>query len=195
MHLSYYDVTRTAFNYNTTTLWFLAKEELHNLGLKELDDAFFFSVPTSFFVMNDEIPRKLRDLVTEAEGCLKSNFLTGASACIRKVVYELAVLEGATGENYEDRIKSLKAKRPDVEGSYFDTLLSVQQVTSDKVHENSYDGWDAKHIKLLLTTLHETLNELYVLPSLKKENRRKVLELKETILGSKSLPDSKQPKG
>ena len=40
-----------------------------------LDDAMFYSVPTSFFVLDERVPRVLRDLLTEAEGCLKSNFL------------------------------------------------------------------------------------------------------------------------
>ena len=92
--------------------------------------------------------------MTEAEGCLKSNFLTGASACARKMVYELAIIEGAEGDNYEDRIKSLKGKRTDVEEDYFDTLLTIQQVTSTKVHEKSYDGWESKHLRLMLSTFN-----------------------------------------
>ena len=48
-----------------------------------LEEAFFYSVPTSFFVLDERVPRVLRELLTEAEGSLKSNFLTGASACMR----------------------------------------------------------------------------------------------------------------
>jgi hypothetical protein len=64
---------------------------------EDLDSRFFYSVPTSFFVLDERVPRVLRELITEAEGCLKSNFLTGASACARKVVYELGRHQGATG--------------------------------------------------------------------------------------------------
>src|SRR3989304_584372 len=35
---------------------------------QELDNVFFYSVPTSFFVMDSRIPRVLRELVSEAEG-------------------------------------------------------------------------------------------------------------------------------
>src|SRR5690554_3949143 len=80
-----------------------------------LDNSFFYSVPTSFFVLDERVPRPLRELLTEAEGSLKSNFLTGASACARKIVYELGELSGATGDNYEDRIKSLKDIHPEVD--------------------------------------------------------------------------------
>lgn len=54
---------------------------------EDLDDKFFYSVPTSFFALDSRIPKVLRELMTEAEGCLKSNFLTGTSACARKMIY------------------------------------------------------------------------------------------------------------
>ena len=126
--------------------------------------------------------------MTEAEGCLKSNFLTGASACARKIVYELARIEGAEGNNYDQRIKSLKKVRPDVDKEFFDTLLTIQQVTSDKVHEESYDKWEAKHLRLILSTLKEILDGMYVLPELRKEKRKSILDLKTEILGGKSPP-------
>lgn len=151
----------------------------------ELDDLFFYSVPTSFFVLDKRIPKVLRELVTEAEGCLKSNFLTGASACARKVVYELARIEKASGQNYEERIKSLKKLRSDIEPTYFDTLLTIHETTSSKVHELSYDGWDSKHLRLILSTLCEILGEIYVIPALRQEKRKAILELKGEVLGGK----------
>lgn len=155
-----------------------------NIGEGEdLDEKFFYSVPTSFFSIDGRIPKILRELMTEAEGCLKSNFLTGASACTRKIIYELAILEGAEGENYNERLKSLKKVRPEVDDEYFDTLLTIQQVTSDKVHEESYDGWESKHLRLILSTLKEVLDAMYVLPELKKDKRQSILDLKKEILG------------
>ena len=67
----------------------------------DLDSTFFYSVPTSFFVIDRRIPRIIRELITEAEGCVKMNFLTGASACTRKAIYELTVKENAEGDRYE----------------------------------------------------------------------------------------------
>lgn len=150
-----------------------------------LDDKFFYSVPTSFFTLDSNIPSKLRELMSEAEGCLKSNFLTGASACARKIIYELAVREKAEGDNYDERIKSLKKRFPEVDENYFDTLSTIQSVTSDKVHEVSYDGWSAKHLRLILATIKEILTEIYVLPALKKKKRASILELSEEISGNK----------
>ena len=90
-----------------------------------LDDVMFYSVPTSFFVLDTRVPRIQRELLTEAEGCLKGNYLTGASACARKLIYELAKKEQAIGDSYEERIKSLKSKFEKVDPTYFDTLLSI----------------------------------------------------------------------
>lgn len=149
----------------------------------ELDSMFFYSVPTSFFSLDSRIPRTLRELFIEAEGCLKSNYLTGASACVRKIIYELAVLEGAVGNNYDERIKSLKNIRTDVEPEHFDTLLTIQQLASNKVHEESYDGWENKHLKILLLTLGEALTLMYVIPEIRKEKRLAVLKLKQELTG------------
>lgn len=183
MHLSFEDIDYSSLGYANRNSFKLEKGE-------ELDHKFFYSVPTSFFALDNRIPKVLRELVTEAEGCLKSNFLTGASACARKMVYELAILEGAEGDAYEDRIKSLKKKRTDVEGEFFDTLLTIQQVTSDKVHEESYDGWEAKHLRLILSTLIEVLELMYVIPELRKEKRKSILSLKEDLIGKKEKSET-----
>ena len=101
----------------------LSDEDDHG---RELDSYFFYSVPTSFFVLDQRIPVVLRELITEAEGCLKSNFLTGASACARKLVYEFASLQNATGTDYEGRLKSLRTKLPEGAKEYVDALLTIQ---------------------------------------------------------------------
>lgn len=151
-----------------------------------IDDYFFYSVPTSFFVLDGRIPKKLRELFVEAQGCLKSNFLTGASACARKIIYELGVLSRADGDNYADRIKSLKTIHASVDPTFFDTLLTIQQVTSAKVHENSYDGWEAKHLKVILAALSEVLHEVYVVPALREDRRRKVQALRDELAPASS---------
>ena len=148
----------------------------------ELDERFFLSLPTSFFTLDDSIPKKLRELFAEAEGCLKGNFLTGCSACVRKLIYELAVLLKAEGGNYDERLKSLKVVRSDIDPTYFDTLLTVQQMTSSKVHEQSYDNWQSKHLRIILAAVKEILNEVYVEPNLRNKRRSEILKLKSDLL-------------
>ena len=180
MHLSFRGLALESWNHYGQGKWtrFSALNRSGDGGFENYDEQFFYSVPTSFFVLDSRIPRILRELVIEAEGCLKSNFLTGASACARKVVYELSKLQGADGDNYEDKLKSLKAKFGEVEEVYFDTLLTIQQLTSTKVHEGSYDGWSSNHVRLILASLREALHEIYVVPAKRDDRRREILALK-----------------
>jgi len=175
MHLSFEDIKVHCLQYSPNRFY-------DDVG--DIDSKFFYSVPTSFFALDNRIPKILRDLYTEAEGCLKGNFLTGASACVRKIIYELAVIEKAEGDNYDQRIKSLKKIRKDVEPEHFDVLLTIQKLTSSKVHENSYDGWESSHLKMILSTLNEVLNLMYVIPKIRKEKREAVLALNEKLNGN-----------
>ncbi len=150
-----------------------------------IDDAIFYSVPTSFFTLDPAIPGRIRELFTEAEGCLKSNFLTGASACARKLVYELAIDQGAEGSSYEERIRSLKGQLTEVDSTFFDTLLTIQELTSEKVHEASYDGWSGAHLRLILASLVEVVQEIYVVPNVRGERRKAILKLKEEVISGK----------
>jgi len=118
----------------------------------DLDSNFFYSVPTSFFIVDSRIPKIIRELITEAEGCVKMNYLTGASACCRKAIYELTVIEKAEGQDYEKRIKFLKNKFPSVDSDLFDILCHIKDMTSDKIHEQSWDKWDAKYLTMFLQT-------------------------------------------
>ena len=178
IHLTYEKVDKVRV-VNIGSTFSVASVEMDG---RNLDDLFFFQQPTSLFSVDERIPRILRELITEAQGCLNSNFLTGASACVRKVIYELAVLEDAEGGNYEERIKSLKDKDHDVDDVYFDTLLTVQDLTSNKVHENAYDGWESKHLRVLLSALLEVLEQLYVLPKIRQERRQQILEMKQDLI-------------
>lgn len=179
LHLSYRDI-----ELKSTRLHYLMPKQFDE-QIGDLDSCFFYSVPTSFFSLNDNIPKIIRTLLIEAEGCLKSNYLTGASACTRKIIYELTTIGKGTGDNYDERIKSLKKIYNKIDPTYFDTLLTIQQLTSEKVHENSYDNWESKFIKLILATITEILNEIFVIPNLRKEKRSGILALKDKILGTK----------
>lgn len=125
----------------------------------ELDSQIFYSVPTSFFVIDSRIPFILRELITEAEGCIKMNFLTGASACTRKAIYELTILQECKGENYDERIKELKSKFSQIDRELFNILGHIKDLTSDKVHEQSWDKWDSSHLVLFIETLKAILHE------------------------------------
>lgn len=183
MHLSYYQIELAPLWHQTgrslSCYRFILDESIND---KNLDENFFYSVPTSFFSLDERVPRILRELLTEAEGSLKGNFLTGASACARKIIYELAVLHEINDGNYEERIKSLKNTNKHIEQTYFDTLLTIQKATSSKVHENAYDSWTSRHVRLILASIREVLHELYVVPALRADRRRAVIKLGDELL-------------
>ena len=169
----------------------VSRRGYYNLSsdIPEIDNEIFFSQPTSFFTVDSRIPEVVRELITEADGCLKMNFLTGASACMRKAIYELCIKEGAPKElQYEDKIKFLKKKFLQVDSSHFDILTDIQQMTSDKVHEQSWDKWDSPTLRFLIETLRTVLYEIYVLPDEKKSRRSLIQQLREKALGPKKKP-------
>ena len=150
-------------------------------GYTDIDSLIFYSVPTSFFTIDQRIPKVIRELVCEAEGCMKMNFLTGASACMRKAIYELTVREQAEGKFYEEKIKFLKKKNPECDPNLFDILAAIQGMTSDKVHEQSWPAWDSKILQLIIETLKTVLYEIYVLPQIKKDRSIAIKELQAKI--------------
>jgi hypothetical protein len=156
-------------------------QSLRFLDGSDLDSKFFYSVPTSFFVLDERIPRAVRELVTEAESCRKMNLLTGASACARKAIYELLVHESAEGEFYEEKIKSLKDKFTQVDPELFDVLAHIQNMTSDKVHEQSWPMWSSQNLTLILEALKAVLHEIYVVPSERSNRASKVRTLMEQV--------------
>ena len=172
MHLSYRfmlepKTRRTYYRFSTS--------------LEDIDSHIFHSAPTSFFTIDTRIPKTIRELITEAEGSQKMNYLTGASACMRKAIYELLVCEELKDGRYEDRIKSLKCKYPSINPELFDILGHIQQMTSDKVHEQSWDKWNSSTIRLILETTKEILHEIYVLPAEREQRRNTILQLRQEV--------------
>jgi len=180
MHLSYQDIR----DKNDSLYVHQKSYPLFSKGI-DVDSSIFYSVPTSFFVIDNRIPSVIRELITEAEGCLKMNYLTGASACTRKAIYELLVCEKVPEAAYEDRIKSLKKKYPDIDPNHFDILAHIQDMTSDKVHEQSWDKWDSPNLKLIIETAKVALYEIYVLPEIKRERSLQIQRLQENITKGK----------
>jgi len=155
----------------------------------DIDSRIFYSVPTSFFVMDKRIPSIIRELITEAEGSLTMNFLTGASACTRKAIDELLVHEKAEGDDYQERIKSLKGKHPGVDAAAYDVLGHIQDMTSDKVHEQSWPKWDSASLRLIIGTLRTVLHEIYVVPAEKADRAQQILQLRQKVTEKKSTPE------
>ena len=50
-----------------------------------------------------------------------------------------------------------------------------------KVHEQSWDAWEMKYLKLIMETVRALLNELFILPSLKKDKKKEIEAMLEDI--------------
>lgn len=130
-----------------------------------IDDAIILHIPSSFFTIDKMIPKHFRELINEAEKCISNNCLTGASACIRKTIYEFINKEKLEGKDYTTKIKSLKGKYSTLDDRYVDILSAIQGITSDQVHEQSYEDFDIQHVKGYIEVLKEVFNQIYVIPN------------------------------
>ena len=129
------------------------------------DEHIIMSIPTSFFTIDERIPKKFRDLIEEAEKCIQNNCLTGASACIRKTIYEFLIKENAQGNNYDEKIKSLKGRCKTLDDQYIDMIAGIQGIMCDQVHESTvFENFTSRHAKAYIAVLKEIFNHFYVLP-------------------------------
>lgn len=165
-----------------------------------LDELIFYSRPTSFFTLDERLPKKIRDLIFEAEQSRQANLLVGASACLRKAIYELIEHEKVTVKkenngytDYQSSIKALKEKFPHVSPELFDTLANIQELASDSLHEASWEAWDSPKLRFLIELAKATLDEMYVVPDERKKRMGTLGQLKEAFEGKKKdLPQEKK---
>jgi hypothetical protein len=163
----------------------------------DIDGTLFFSQPSSFFILDERIPHKIRELIFEAEKARQANLLVGASACLRKAIYELLVREEAIIRNektghadYKSSIKNLKAKSPTVAPELFDALGDIQEMISDNVHEGSWEAWDSSKLKFLIELTKATLHEMYVVPEERKDRLSTLSQMKSVFSSSKTASNS-----
>lgn len=159
----------------------------------DIDSHLFFSQPTSYFVLDNRIPEKIRELLYEAEKSRQANLLVGASACIRKAIYELLEHEKAIVKNpktgyadYQASIKSLKTKFSNVASELFDALGHIQELASDSVHEGSWEAWDSSKLTILIELTKAILHEMYVIPEERKGRLGVLNQIKSAFSSSKN---------
>lgn len=154
--------------------------------IANLDEKFFFHQPTSFFTLDSRIPEKIRDLITEAEKCRSANSLVGASACMRKAIYELLNIEECIVReeksvitDYTASIEKLEAKFPTIDKELFTTLKQIKSLSSDLLHEDSWEAWTSTDLISLTELLKIVLGEVY----LREDEKQKIKELALSLRG------------
>ena len=188
MHLSFNELRDSYVQYN--------RREYNNRFVEDLDidKELFFSQPTSYFVLDNRIPEKIRELLYEAEKSRQANLLVGASACVRKAIYELIEHEEVGVKNtktnyvdYQESIKALKAKFSFVASELFDALGDIQELASDSVHEGSWEAWDSSKLTILIELTKAILHEMYVVPEERKGRLGVLNQIKSAFSNSKNI--------
>lgn len=166
----------------------------------DLDSKIYHSIPSSFFSMDERIPKEMRRLFDEAQECKKSNFKIGASACLRKLIYTLLFdqlnkkagktkqsLKNLGYEHYSDCIKDLKEYHPNLD-VFIEPLSDITGITSEQVHEASWEEISAQDLSVCLESVKELLYQIYVHPAVLQERRNKIKQMKNksALMGNKN---------
>lgn len=151
------------------------------------DENIILHIPTSFFTTDNRIPKKLRELINEAEKCIQNNCMTGASACIRKTIYEFLLDQNAQGQSYNDKIKSLKNRYKTLDNAYIDMISGIQGIMCDQVHEKSvYESFKSNEAKVYIEILKEIFNSVYVIPQETNDRKQEINKLYSQISNSRN---------
>lgn len=157
----------------------------------DIDSQIYHSIPNSYFTLDDRIPKQMRALFEEAQECKRSNLKTGASACLRKLIYTLLFeqLNKKTGnknklplnelgyEHYSDCIKALKEYHPELK-TFIEPLEDITGITSDQVHEDSWAELSAEDLNICLESVRDLLDQIYVQPAILQERRNKICAMR-----------------
>lgn len=155
------------------------KKFYNNGGI--LDEYFFYHHPSSPFSVDPEAPSGIRSLIDEADGCRKQNFFVGASGALRKAIYEFLLDQKVGGENYQEKIKALKAKYPKAQEEIFDALTGIQDLTNDALHEDelgNWEPWKSKDFNYVMQVIKAAMYEVYTSPKRSRDWLIKISAIK-----------------
>ncbi len=169
----------------------------------DIDSNIYHSIPSSFFTMDDRIPKIMRKLFDEAQECRRSNLKTGASACLRKLIYtllseQLNKKEGKSKqslrqlgyEHYSDCTKALKEYYPTLK-IFIEPLEDITGITSDQLHEDSWSEISSQDLNICLESIKDLLYEIYVQPQILQERRDKISQMRQKASSKKGKIDGK----
>lgn len=124
-----------------------------------------------FLTLDESVPRPLRALLDEADGCLRMSFLVGAGACAGRTLDLLLAEQGLTDGERGEQILQLGKKHPAVSESFLRGLSLVMN--------NPTGSWDEARATLSIAILKAIAYEIYVLGPERKERAAYVIELLE----------------
>lgn len=123
-----------------------------------------------FLNIDGRVPGALRDLLAEADGCLKMGFLLGGTVCAQRAIQTLLSIENVAGANDDARLRGLSDKYPSVPKVLFAVCARFREATETPL--------DKDRLNLLMVTLKLMFHEIFVI----SRQRTEALEYLQGIL-------------
>lgn len=210
LHMTRYDVSswgnaemrlpkRTVVDKDTGT------ETEENWENDKIDELFFYHQPNSTFVIDDRIPKKIREALDQANTSHKMSLSIGSSAALRKAIFELLAnfeipkikvgtdpAEEPRKISYQDRLDLLKHKlkktHPNVDLALLEDVKKIYSLSSQPLHErllneNEWEDFTPAQFLFLLELIHTLLVQIFIIPSENEDRKGKLSELAKKITG------------
>lgn len=139
----------------------------------------------NFLNVDGRVPGALRDLLAEADGCLKMGFLLGGTVCAQRAIQSVLSIEGVTGANDDARLRALSDKFPGVPKVLFAVCARFRDSTGG---ENS--PLDKERLNLLMVTLKFMLYEIYVIAKERTDSLEYLQKILERLDGENAVGQS-----
>ncbi len=141
-----------------------------------MTDDFTGNGAPAFLTLDSRVPAVFRDLLAEADGCSKNNFLTGGTACAQRAIQALLAYEKLEGPDTQSRIRALSEKYPAVPQMLSNVLQQFGDATARDGAKLNTNG-----LNLLTVTLKAIVYEIYVLGPERAERLQYVRQIFESI--------------
>jgi hypothetical protein len=138
----------------------------------------------NFLDVDGRVPAALRDLLAEADGCLKMGFLLGGTVCAQRAIQTLLTLEDVNGANDDARLRGLSDKFPGVPKVLFAVCARFREASADQ------SPLDKERLNLLMVTLKFMFYEIYVIARERKESLEHLQKILERLDGENAVGQS-----
>lgn len=112
----------------------------------------------AFLTIDSRSPAAVKELLLEADGCLKAGFLTGGTVCAQRAIQALIQHENVDGSSHEAKLHALGKKYPSVPQSLFALCIRLGDASG-----KDQSSLEADRLKVLTVALKIMLYEIYVL--------------------------------
>ena len=148
-------------------------------------DAVSATAVPNFLNVDSRVPGALRDLLAEADGCLKMGFLLGGTVCAQRAIQSVLTLEEVTGANDDARLRGLSDKYPGVPKVLFAVCVRFRDAAA-----GDQTPLDKERLNLLMVTLKFMLYEIYVIARERKESLEHLQKILERLDGENAVAQS-----